>query len=103
NARVLYTSLGGDIVYQRELDAKTGELLEMKRGVVKVPSGAGPRHFTFSPNGRLVFLLGELDGSVYVYPYDPSVGLAHSFTYVASALPNSFIGKPWAADIHLTP
>lgn len=103
NARVLHTSLGGDVVYQRELDARTGKLGEMQPGAVKLPSGAGPRHFTFSLNGSLVFVLGELDGSIYAYPYDARAGLAASFTHVASALPDGFSGKPWAADIHLTP
>jgi 6-phosphogluconolactonase len=103
NARVLYTSLGGDVLYQRELDAKTGELREIEPGAVKLPRGAGPRHFTFAADGRLVFVLGELDGSIHAYPYDPSTGLARSFTQVVSALPESFPGKPWAADIHLTP
>jgi len=103
NARVLYTSLGGDVVGQRQLDAQTGELREMEPSVVKLPSGAGPRHFAFSPDGKLVFVLGELDGSIYSYPYDPSAGLGRSFTYRTSALPDGFMGKPWAADIHLTP
>jgi 6-phosphogluconolactonase len=103
NARVLYTSLGGDLVYQRELDARTGKLEKIEPGAVKLPSGAGPRHFSFARDGRFVFVLGELDGSIYKARYDPTTGLGPSFTQVASALPDGFAGKPWAADLHLTP
>lgn len=103
NAHVLYTSLGGDILYQRRLDPKTGKLCEMEPGVVKLPTGAGPRHFVFSGDGRLVFVLGELDGAIYSFPYDRNAGLARSFTYRTSAIPEGFAGRPWAADLHLTP
>jgi 6-phosphogluconolactonase len=103
NARVLYTSLDGDVVYQRELDAETGELRDLHARIVKLPSGAGPRHFTFSRDGTRVFVLGERDASIHVYRYDRSAGLTPSFAHATSALPDGFVGKPWAADIHLTP
>lgn len=36
---------------------------------VFVEAGSGPRHLTFSPNGKQLYLIGELSGNVYVYAY----------------------------------
>jgi 6-phosphogluconolactonase len=70
---------------------------------VGVKVKAGPRHFRFSPDERFVYLLCELDASIYVFPYDAASGRLSKETQVASAVPPGFAGKPWAADIHLTP
>jgi 6-phosphogluconolactonase len=69
---------------------------------VSVKEKAGPRHFTFHPNGRIVYVLGELDGFVYVFDYDPARGQLKQKQSL-SALPPDFQGKPSAADLRLTP
>src|SRR5215208_1934079 len=52
--------------------------------------------------GKLVYLLNELDGSVVVFDYDAEKGQLKEKQSV-SALPAGFDGKPWAADLHVTP
>lgn len=103
NRHVLHTSLGGDVVYQQKFDAKTGKLTPNDPPTISVKAKAGPRHFRFSPNEKFVYLLDELDGSIYVFPYDARKGTMGKEVQVTTALPKSFTGKPWAADIHLTP
>jgi 6-phosphogluconolactonase len=108
NKYVLHTSLGGDLVYQEKFDAKTGKLTPNDPPTVSVKAKAGPRHLVFSPNKKFVYLLNELDGSIYVFPWDAKTGTLKKETQVATSLPKSadgkpFDGKPWAADIHLTP
>jgi 6-phosphogluconolactonase len=103
NRYVLHTSLGGDVVYQEKFDAKTGKLTPNDPPTVSVKAKAGPRHLTFSPNRKFVYLLDELDASIYVFPWDARSGTMKKEVQVASALPKGFEGKPWAADIHLTP
>lgn len=103
NRHVLYSSLGSDTVGQLLFDAATGRLTPNDPPAVSVKPGAGPRHFRFSPDERFVYLLCELDGSIYVFPYDAASGRLSKEPQVASALPPGFIGKPWCADIHLTP
>ena len=103
NRHVLYTSLGNDTVGQFLFDAATGKLTPNDPPTVRVKAKAGPRHFRFSPDERFVYLLCELDASIYVFPYDAATGRLASQTQVASALPKEFSGKPWAADIHITP
>ena len=103
NKYVLHTSLGGDVVYQQKFDAKTGKLSPNDPPTVSVKAKAGPRHLVFSPNKKFVYLLNELDASIYVFPWDAKTGTLKKETQVASALPKDFSGKPWAADIHVTP
>lgn len=101
NRFVLATSLGADIVNLYKFDVATG-FIANDPGFVKVPDKAGPRHFVFHPNGKLVYLLNELDGSLVVFAFDGDKGTLAAKQTV-SALPAGFTGKPWAADIHLTP
>jgi len=103
NRYVLHTSLGGDVVYQEKFDAKTGKMTPNDPPTVSVKAKAGPRHLVFSPGKRFVYLLNELDASIYVFPWDAKTGTLGKEVQVATSLPKGFDGKPWAADIHLTP
>ncbi|MFD1051921.1 site-specific integrase, partial [Kibdelosporangium lantanae] len=47
--------LGGEL---DPLDLTTGKLKQNQQ--LKLPSGAGPRHLTFHPNGRYAYILEEL-------------------------------------------
>ena len=65
NRYVLATSLGGDIVNQYRFDAATGKLSPNDPPAAKVKDKAGHRATSCStPDGKLVYLLNELDGSV---------------------------------------
>jgi len=103
NHYVLHTSLGGDLVYQEKFDAKTGKLTPNDPPSVSVKAKAGARHLVFSPNRKFVYLVDELDASIYVFPWDAKTGTLKKEVQVTTALPKGFDGKPWAADIHLTP
>lgn len=103
NRYVLHTSLGGDVVYQQKFDAKAGKLTPNEPPTVNVKAKGGPRHLVFSPDRKFVYLLNELDAAIYVFPWDANTGTLKKEAQVASALPKGFEGKPWAADIHLTP
>ena len=103
NRYVLHTSLGGDVVYQEKFDVKTGKLAPNNPPTINVKAKAGPRHLTFSPNKKFVYLINELDAAIYVFPWDAKTGTLKKEVQVTTALPKGFSGKPWAADIHLTP
>ena len=103
NRYVLHTSLGGDLVYQEKFDVKTGELTPNDPPSVSVKAKAGARHLVFSPDRTFVYLVDELDASIYVFPWDAKTGTLRKEVQVMTALPKGFDGKPWAADIHLTP
>ena len=102
NRHVLVPTLGNDRVNQFTFDATTGKLAPAAVPAVEVKAKAGPRHLAFHPGGKLVYVLGELDGTVYVFDYDPAAGSLRQ-KQSASALPSDFQGKPSAADLHITP
>ena len=102
NRYVLAPTLGNDLVNQFKFDAATGMLAPNTPPSVHVKEKAGPRHFVFHPNGKLVYVIAELDGSVYVFDYDAGTGQLKEKQTV-SVLPPDFQGKPSAADLHITP
>jgi 6-phosphogluconolactonase len=100
NRRVLVPTLGNDRVNIFDFDPATGRLAPGAPPAVSVEKGAGPRHFAYHPNGRIVYVIGELDGQVYVF--DHADGRLAQRQRV-SALPPGFHGKPAAADLRITP
>lgn len=102
NRFVFATNLGSDQVLAFAFDATTGELTPSDPPTHKVPEKSGPRHFVFHPNGKFVYLVHELNGDVAAFAYEAKSG-AWDEIQRTTALPEGFSGKPWAADIHITP
>jgi 6-phosphogluconolactonase len=102
NRYVFVTNLGVDAVMQMRFDAATGQVAANAPPTLGTRAKAGPRHLVFHPNGRFVYLLNELDASVDVLSFDAQKGTL-SAVQSLTTLPAGFTGKPWAADLHLTP
>jgi 6-phosphogluconolactonase len=102
NRYVVAATLGNDLVNVFKFDAATGMLAPNTPPSVRIKEKAGPRHFRFHPNGKLVYVLGETDGWVYVFDYDAGTGRLEQ-KQTLSALPPDFQGKPSAADMQITP
>lgn len=62
--------------------------------------GSGPRHLTFHPNRKYMYLLEELTGTVKVYGYNK--GVLNGLQTIATH-PANFKGQPGSADIHISP
>jgi 6-phosphogluconolactonase len=103
NRHVLHTSLGGDLVYQQRFDPGSGELSPNVPPAIAMRPGSGARFLALSPDARFVYVDGELDGSIAVHPYDSIAGTLGACILTSSALPSGFAGKPWAADLRLSP
>jgi len=102
NRFVFATNLGSDQVLSFAFDAAAGALTPGDPAAIKVPEKSGPRHFVFNPNGKFVYLVHELNGDVAAFGYETRSG-AWTEIQRTTALPEGFTGKPWAADIHITP
>jgi len=102
NRFVLVPTLGNDRINQFAFDATTGKLTPTSSPSVEAKPKAGPRHFVYHPNGKLVYVIAELDATVYVFDYDTATGDLKQ-KQIVSALPADFQGKPAAADLHITP
>jgi 6-phosphogluconolactonase len=103
NRHVLSPSLGADAVNQFTFDAKTGTLTPNATPNIKTTAKSGPRHLRFSNNEKFVYLLNELDATIYVLLYDAKSGTLKSPAQTVNIMPPGSQVKAWAADLHLTP
>ena len=97
---VLSNDLGNDKVYSYQYNPNaTNEILKIKDSI-SVKSGSGPRHLTFSKDGRFVYLLQELDGALTVFSYTNGILKKIDETTI---LAKDFKGTFSSADIHISP
>lgn len=98
---VLSNDLGEDkiFIYKYNPTAKH-EILTLK-GTVDVKSGSGPRHLTFSKDGKFVYLVQELDGTLTTFSYDKTGNL--KVIGATSILAKDFKGGTGAAAIKISP
>jgi len=94
--------LGIDKIMIYRFDESTGKLSAAGTPFFKTAPGAGPRHFTFSRNGKLAFVVNELNSTITSMKYDSASGvLTESET--RSTLPPGFTGENTCADVHVHP
>jgi 6-phosphogluconolactonase len=97
---VLANDLGNDKVYSYQYNPNSdNEALKISDSIA-VKSGSGPRHLTFSNDGKYVYLLQELDGSLTVFNYlNGKLKKIDETTILAK----DFKGTFSSADIHISP
>lgn len=94
--------LGIDKIMIYRFDPKKGQLAPARQPWVESKPGAGPRHFTFHPNGRFAYVMNELDATVTAFTADPATGTLKQAQSI-STVPESFSGMNTTADIHVSP
>jgi 6-phosphogluconolactonase len=70
----LVADLGLDRVFIYSLDNSQGQLTAGSQPFMKLASGAGPRHLTFHPNGRWVYIINESNMTMTAATWDDSTG-----------------------------
>ncbi|MFT3793135.1 lactonase family protein [Flavobacterium sp.] len=97
---VLANDLGTDRIYlYRYQPESENEILKFK-DTIAIKTGSGPRHLTFSPNGKFIYLLQELDGTLTVFAYENAKLRRVQETTIVT---KDFTGETSAADIHISP
>ena len=89
---VLSCDLGLDtvFVYDRDLNLVS---------TAKVPDGAGARHLVFSKDGKFVYVMNEMGGSISIFSYQFG---ALEYVDTLSVLPSDFSGTGSGAAIKLS-
>jgi len=101
--RYLYVpDLGIDKIMVYRFDSENGKLTPNDQPWVNTQPGAGPRHFTFHPNGKFAYVINELDSTVIAFSYDRESGRLEPLQTV-STLPEGYKGTNYPADIHCSP
>ncbi len=100
NRYAIVADLGLDKLFTYRFDAARGTL--RASAAVSLPAGAGPRHFTFHPDGRHGYLISELNSTLTAFSYEPGAGVLRELQTL-STLPGGFSGKNSAAEIAVSP
>lgn len=96
---VLSVDLGADSVYVYKLNVGTGKLALQQQ--LKLPSGAGPRHLAFHPDGKVVYILQELRPEVTVASWDPVAGKLKALS-VVKAVPAGSTGDLFPGEVQVS-
>ena len=95
--------LGTDRLYSYILNpAKTTYLPNKNQPFATVPSGAGPRHAVYSPDGLHFFVINEITCTLDLFLHDPATGILRHLQSLPT-LPAGFFGENKAAGIVLHP
>ena len=96
----LVADLGVDKVMVYRFNRAAGKLIPTRSA--ELQAGAGPRHLTFHPTGKYLYVINELDSSMAAFRYNETNGaLTHIDT--VSTLPGDFSGVSYCADVHVSP
>jgi 6-phosphogluconolactonase (cycloisomerase 2 family) len=103
NRFVLSTDLGQDRIHVYRFDPTTGKLTKASaQPYVSLPSGDGPRHFAFHPNGRWLFSIQEEASTIKRFDYDAATGRLEARETI-STLPEGFAGTSFASEVLVAP
>ena len=102
NRFAIASDLGLDELVVYRFDASNGALTANDPPFAKVEAGAGPRHLAFHPNGKLAYVVNELQSTVSVLSYDSADGRLSPLQTI-STLPKDFSAENTTAEIQLHP
>jgi 6-phosphogluconolactonase len=95
------TDLGTDKLHIYKYYPTAGDVLTPAPApFVNGNPGYGPRNAVFSADGRFIYMLQEISGTITVYRF--AKGRA-SYVQLKSLVPDGFRGNIQAADMHLSP
>lgn len=97
---VLSTDLGTDTVYLYEYHPNSATSVLKLKSTISLQAGSGPRHLTFSKDGKKVYVLQELNGALSVFNFiNGKLNAIQETTILAKDFKGNFTG----ADIHISP
>jgi len=94
--------LGIDKIMSYRYDDAGGALPLNDPPSAALSPGAGPRHFTFHPNGRFAYAVNELDNTVTAFAYDAEEGTLETLHSIGT-LPDNFTEPNTTAEIRVHP
>jgi 6-phosphogluconolactonase len=95
---VLHADLGLDKIFVWKFDEQHGALIANDPPSISLPSGDGPRHFHFHPNGRWLYSIQEEGSTVVLFDYDSASGRLRERQTI-STLPPGFAGSNFCSEI----
>ncbi len=102
NRFAIAADLGLDELLVYRFDRTKGTLAANNPPFAKVDPGAGPRHFAFHPNGKILYVINEMRSTITGFSYDAAHGRLRPLDTV-STLPDGFKGENDTAEIEVHP
>lgn len=96
---LLVNDLGEDHTYIYNYNPSSKNQVLTVKNVIKTNAGSGPRHLTFSPNGKFAYLAHEFNGSITAFAY--ANGNLTKIQEIGTAA-KDFTGRIDGADIHIS-
>lgn len=101
DSSVLFADLGADKILQYPFDASLRQpLVENKSSFINTKPGSGPRHITFSKDGKTAYSIEELSGMISVYDF--SENQLKEIQRIATH-PDKIKDGFESSDIHISP
>jgi 6-phosphogluconolactonase len=98
---LLFTDLGTDQVHIYQYQpSELPPLRAADPSELHVLPGHGPRHITFTPDKKFMYLITEMGGAVYVYTYD---GPRSAQLQIISLLADGYNGAAGGGDLQVSP
>jgi 6-phosphogluconolactonase len=97
--RLLVADLGMDAVVIYQFDPVSGTLTP--DGAIPMTPGMGPRHMAFTPDGHFFYVIGELNGTVAAFSFDPASGQYEPIQTIPTLPPEHSFKE--CADLHVAP
>lgn len=102
NRFTLDCDLGLDKIFINQLDAPAAKLTPGNPPFISVASGSGPRHLTFARDGKFIYVINEMGGTITVFSY-AAKNAAMTEVQTISTLPGNFAANNTTAEIVLHP
>jgi 6-phosphogluconolactonase len=80
-------------------DFKKKKLVPAEQAYAKLAPGAGPRHFDFHPDGKVIYVINELNSTVTAFK---NSGKEWQEFQTISTIPEDYSGTNFCADIHVS-
>ncbi len=96
---IISVDLGTNELWFSTIDEKEKTLVLSKQSKLKMADGSGPRHLTFHPNNKWIYVLNELNNTVSLVKENESF---YNIDATVSMLPANYSKYAKAADIHIS-
>jgi len=96
---IISIDLGTNELWFSKLDTVQQKLVASKPKTLKMAPGDGPRHLTFHPNNKWIYVVNELNGNVALLEKNKGTLAVKS---VISTLPEGYEEPNTCADIHIS-
>jgi 6-phosphogluconolactonase len=100
---VLVSDLGADKVFVYQLDSQSKRLVPGSNPSFDLAPGSGPRHLSFHPNGKNVYVINELNMTSTSAAWDAQVGKLTEIQTVRTVGESSLQGSWSTAEVLVHP